>query len=104
MLVNAVMVDCAPWSFPAKDPFREAVPPVFGMVSPTSPALFCMKVTPENVATVSWIEFGLHANVALKAAEPSRPAQAFVALLSVAVRLAPFTWETFDFVVLHPLA
>jgi hypothetical protein len=61
-------------------------------------------VTPENVATVSWIDFGLHAKVALKRAEPSRPEQAFVALWRVAVRLAPFTCETFDFAVRHPVA
>ena len=33
--VYAVMVDRAPWFFPANDPFTEAVPPVLGMVNPS---------------------------------------------------------------------
>jgi hypothetical protein len=65
--VYTVTLEREPWFFPANDPVTEAVPRVLGRVNPSSPALFCRKVKPENVPAVEWIDVGLHVKVACKA-------------------------------------
>jgi hypothetical protein len=102
--VYTVTTDRFPWSLPAKDPVTDALPPVFGIVNPSCPALFCRKLKPENDAEVECTDFGVHARVGAKRFEDTTPPHAFVGDRTTSVRPPPFTCLTFDFDVVQALA
>lgn len=83
-----------------------AVPPAFGISTPTSPFLAKTKLQPENVPVVEWSFrfFAFHVPVALTGWEKIPEAQALVGRVTASAITPLVTCFTFEFLVVQWLA
>jgi hypothetical protein len=91
-------------SDPANEPATVAVPPLAGRLKPTWPALSGTIEYPEKLATLAWIELGLHVMATGTGLDASRPVHELAALWIVAAARPPATCAALDPVVVQPEA